>query len=151
MAHSVIILSFEDLTNYDLYAVLKLRSEVFVVEQNCVYSDLDDKDQRSLHLLMKEKGKLIGYARILPPGLSYDYPSIGRVVIHPEQRGRKLAHGLMTSCINFIYQEYDSKKIIISAQSYLKKFYTGLGFVQSGEEYLEDGIPHVKMIYTHGN
>ncbi len=141
---------FDDLTLQELYDILKLRSEVFVVEQNCVYQDLDDKDKYSHHVLGKNPiGKIEAYARLIPPGISYpDYSSIGRVVNCPQVRGTGEGKRLMYYSIEKILTLWPDAKIKISAQSHLDKFYSELGFTATGEEYLEDGIPHMAMIYN---
>ena len=146
--YEVKIKSFSELNLEELYQVLKLRSDVFVVEQNCVYSDMDNKDEDSFHCIISFNSKIIGYARILPSGLNYTYPSIGRVIIHSDFRGEKLGYKLMNSCMDFVIQKFNSQKIVISAQSHLSHFYANLGFNIEGEQYLEDGIPHVKMIFS---
>ena len=136
---------FNELSLQELYEVLQLRSEVFVVEQNCVYQDIDGKDGKALHLLGIYDGTVAAYSRLFAPGDYFDNASIGRVVISPQYRDRKWGHRLMTSAIEGIQQHYDTGKITISAQLYLKKFYEGHGFVQDGEQYLEDDIPHIRM------
>ena len=139
---------FDDLTPLELYQILQLRSLVFVVEQNCVYLDADDKDQRSTHLMISDQnGILLAYARLLPEGLSYNgYASIGRVVSHPEYRrfgwGRKIMEYALRECERL----YPGIPIKISAQSYLLQFYQSMGFQPIGAEYLEDNIPHTAMI-----
>ncbi len=139
---------FTELTVAELYCILQLRSEVFVVEQNCVYLDLDGKDINSLHLCGWLHKQLVAYCRILPPGESYEQPSIGRVVTNPAHR--KGGHGrqLMQRAIQKTYELYNSKQIKIGAQEYLFNFYNDLGFKQVGEPYLEDGIPHIYMLHT---
>jgi ElaA protein len=138
---------FSDLTTEELYKILQLRSEVFVVEQNCVYQDCDDKDQTAFHLTGWLDTKLVAYTRLLPAGISYhDAPAIGRVVTSPAARKQKLGKVLMTKSIEQIEILFGKCEIIISAQLYLKKFYESFSFQQTGEEYSEDGIPHIKMI-----
>ena len=140
--------SFQQLPVNSLYAVLKLRQEVFVVEQNCVYQDLDDIDQQSWHLLgvAKNSDKLLAYARLVPPGLKYSEPSIGRVVSSPAARRSGLGRQLMTEMIAHTAEQYPGAAIRISAQQYLEKFYASLGFKQVSEMYLEDDIPHIEML-----
>ncbi|WGK65833.1 GNAT family N-acetyltransferase [Croceiramulus getboli] len=138
-------LSFDALTTDQLYALLALRSEVFVVEQNCVYQDIDYKDQQALHVLAYKEGDLIGYTRVFPPQTYFKEASIGRVIIKKSARGRNLGHQLMQESIQLIENQYKTTQIKISAQTYLLEFYNRLGFQQRGEEYLEDGIPHVAM------
>ncbi len=137
--------TINDLSSRELLACFRLRSDVFVVEQNCVYPDIDDKDLEAHHLLLLDSGKLMGYCRILPPGLSYKEPSVGRVVVKPSERGKNLGRELMKQSIHQTRELYQNQDIVISAQRYLEKFYTGLGFESEGEGYDEDGIPHIKM------
>ena len=139
--------TFDALTAAEVYALLKLRSEVFVVEQNCVFLDMDDKDQMCHHLLGYKGDLLAAYTRIVPMGVSYpDYPSIGRVVTSPQARGGGLGKELMEESIQRLFLLYGEGPIKIGAQLYLKKFYESLGFVQCGDVYDEDGIDHIPMI-----
>jgi ElaA protein len=137
--------SFNELMPVELYAILQLRIEVFSVEQNCVYQDADGKDQHSFHLCGWDGKRLAAYCRLLPAGLSYDHPSIGRVVTSPDYR--KGGHGrlLMQNAITKSVKQFNDPVIIIGAQLYLKNFYESLGFVQISDTYLEDNIPHIKM------
>jgi ElaA protein len=137
--------SFEDLKVDELYQIMALRSEVFVVEQNCVYQDLDGKDQKSWHLLGSMEGSVVAYSRLLPQGISYSDASIGRVVTSPNKRRLGLGKTLMQESIASIEKLFKTKNIRISAQCYLLDFYQSLGFVAIGESYLEDGIPHQEM------
>lgn len=141
-----VLKSFNELTGAELYAILQLRNEVFVVEQNCVYQDADDKDLKSLHFCGWDADKLAAYTRILPPGISYPEASIGRVVTSPAYRLTGLGKLLMQKSIAHCTGLFGRKPIRIGAQVYLRKFYQSLGFVQSSGEYLEDGIPHIEMI-----
>ena len=141
-----IVKTFNQLTTNELYAILQLRSEVFVVEQDCVYQDLDFKDQKSLHVLGLKDDKIIAYTRIFKPGDYFKEASIGRVVVKESERKYGYGYDLMNTSINACQKEFNTKKITISAQVYLTKFYNNLGFKQVGEEYLEDGIPHIEMI-----
>lgn len=136
---------FNELSVSELYQTLQLRSEVFVVEQNCVYQDIDGKDTKALHLLGSYEGDIVVYARLFAPGDYFDNASIGRVVISQKYRDRKWGHSLMTAAIEAITENYNTSAITISAQLYLKKFYESHGFVQNGEQYLEDDIPHIRM------
>lgn len=136
---------FEALTPYELYAIMQLRNEVFVVEQNCVYQDADNKDPLSFHFTGWSADNLIAYTRILPPGISYENVSIGRVVTAPSVRGDGIGRELMLQSIRQVSILFGNVTIKIGAQLYLQKFYTSLGFVQSGEVYLEDGIEHIEM------
>jgi ElaA protein len=139
------IKSFEDLSVNELYDILRLRSEIFVVEQNCVYLDLDGKDKKGLHLLGEFEGKIVAYSRLFKPGISFDNASIGRVVVDANYRDRKWGHELMREAIAGIQSHFGESKITIGAQLYLKKFYESNGFVQTSEMYLEDDIPHIEM------
>ena len=141
-----ILKKFGELSNDELYAILRLRAEVFVVEQNCAFQDLDDKDQASYHLMGIEQGKLVAYTRLVPAGISYNIPSIGRVVTSPGSRGNGLGKLLMEKSIEVATQLFGKTPIKIGAQLYLRKFYSEFGFVQSSDVYLEDGIEHIEMI-----
>ena len=141
-------LKFNELSPFDLYELLKLRCQVFIVEQTCIYQDLDDKDQYAIHLVgTDEQQNLLTYARILPPGISYDECSIGRVIVAESLRGKGEGHRLMKASMDFISLTYGPTPVRISAQSHLEKFYISQGFNSTGKAYLEDGIPHVEMIY----
>jgi len=140
-----ILKEFIALSARELFEIYRLRSEVFVVEQNCVYRDIDDKDLSSLHVMLLNNQELIGYCRILPPGSSYKEPSIGRVAVIKTSRGNGSGKLLMKHSLNKTMELFDNQDIVISAQSYLRQFYTELGFTAEGEEYLEDDIPHIKM------
>lgn len=139
-------IAFEEFGLGQLYEVLRLRSQVFVVEQDCVYQDMDDKDALALHVLGYENGILAAYARIFKPGDYHKEAAIGRVVVHPEFRKEGLGILLMTAAIDSVKSNWGCTKIHISAQSHLRHFYEGVGFVWTGEAYLEDGIPHIAMI-----
>ncbi|HEV9037173.1 MAG TPA: GNAT family N-acetyltransferase [Puia sp.] len=139
---------FDQLTPHELYAVLRLRSEVFVVEQNCVFLDMDDKDQYCHHLLGWRGERLVGYSRIVPAGISYAESSIGRIVTSPAARRRGVGRELMVQSIDTLYSLYGKTDIRIGAQYYLLRFYESFGFVQKGEIYLEDGIEHIEMLLT---
>lgn len=142
---------YQDLEIDELYAMMALRAAVFVVEQNCVYQDLDYKDQKALHVMGWINGKLVAYTRLFGPGDYFDQASIGRVIVSMDERGHNYGHQIMSASINAITQHYKTDRIDISAQTYLEQFYTAHGFLPSGEEYLEDGIPHIKMIKTGNN
>jgi ElaA protein len=139
------IKSFENLSVNELYDILRLRSEIFVVEQNCVYLDLDGKDKLALHLFGEFEGKIVAYSRLFKAGVSFDNASIGRVVVGANYRDRKWGHDLMREAIAGIKTHFGESKITIGAQLYLKKFYESHGFIQSSEMYLEDNIPHIEM------
>jgi ElaA protein len=140
------IKKFNELTVNEMYVILQLRSEVFVVEQDCVFQDLDNKDQIAYHVLGLKDGKIIAYARIFDSEDYFLEPSIGRIIVKKEFRKFKYGYQLVLSSIQFIENNFKEKKILISAQAYLTKFYNSLGFIQEGESYLEDGIPHIKML-----
>ena len=137
---------FKDLTSQELYDILQLRSEVFVVEQDCVYQDIDSKDQKALHVIGYKNNRVVAYTRIFKPGDYFALASIGRVVVSKIERENKYGYDIMEASINVIKELFKENTIKISAQCYLKKFYSNLGFKQLGEEYLEDGIPHIAMI-----
>lgn len=141
-----VLKKFDELNPYELYAALQLRNEVFVVEQNCVFQDADDKDQQSYHHLGYDNSKLVAYTRLVPPGVAYAEPSIGRVVTSPSARSTGAGKELMRQSIKQAYALFGKKPLKIGAQLYLKKFYESFGFYQVGEGYLEDGIPHIYMI-----
>jgi ElaA protein len=136
---------FEDLSVHELYDILRLRSEIFVVEQNCVYLDLDGKDKVALHLYGEFEGKIVAHSRLFKPGISFENASIGRVVVDADYRDRKWGHDLIREAISAIKNHFGESKITIGAQLYLKKFYESHGFVQTSEMYLEDDIPHIEM------
>ena len=136
---------FEALSLNELYDLLKLRSEVFVVEQNCVYLDIDGKDQKALHLIGEYESQVVAYARLFEAGDYFDETSIGRVVVSTQYRDKKWGHELMQQAIAAIESYFNTTKITISAQLYLKKFYESHGFEAIGEVYMEDDIPHIRM------
>ena len=138
---------FDDLSIEELHALFALRSEVFVVEQNCVYQDLDGKDQLAYHVLGYKDSILTAYARVFKPGDYFKASSIGRVVVAKNQRQFKYGYDIMEASIKAIKTHFNVTEIKISAQCYLKNFYNNLEFFEIGEEYLEDGIPHIAMLY----
>ncbi|MCY1721767.1 GNAT family N-acetyltransferase [Prolixibacteraceae bacterium Z1-6] len=138
---------FSELTTTELYDILQLRAEIFVVEQDCVYNDLDDLDKDATHQFLKKNGKIVAYSRLLKPGTRFPDYSIGRVVIKETERGTGLGIQMMEEAKSFILNEWQAVKIKISAQKYLRKFYEDLGFKVVTEEYLEDGIPHFGMLF----
>jgi len=143
-----VIKNFSELSTEEIYNILKLRSEVFVVEQNCVYQDIDEKDKKATHLFIEKNNEIIAYTRIFKKGHYYEEnPSIGRVVVSKKERGKKLGKEIMLNSIEFIKKELEGRKIELSAQKYLDKFYKDLDFYSEGEDYLEDGIPHQRMFY----
>lgn len=137
---------FDELSLHQLYALLQLRIEVFIVEQACPFQDADGKDQGSYHLLGYDNGKLIAYTRLVPPGVIYTEASIGRVVASPAVRGSGAGKELMQESLNKVYALFGVGPVKIGAQLYLKKFYESFGFLQIGDVYLEDGIPHIYML-----
>lgn len=139
---------FNELSIQELYVILQLRSEVFVVEQDCVYQDLDNKDLDAYHVLGILDKEIVAYARIFKPGDYFLESSIGRIVVKKEFRKFQYGYKLVVNSIQFIENNFQQNTILISAQLYLTKFYNSLGFIQVGEEYLEDGIPHIKMLKT---
>ena len=137
---------FNDLTPVELYTILQLRSEVFVVEQTCPYLDPDGKDLHSHHLMCFVGEDLAAYSRLVFPGISYDEVSIGRVVTSPKYRRQDYGKLLMQRSIEEIERLYGNVPIRIGAQAYLKNFYAGFDFVDLNEPYMEDGIPHMIML-----
>ena len=140
---------YAKLTTDQLYTLLRLRAEVFVVEQNCPYQDLDDKDQHAVHVLgLTEDGRLAAYTRLLDKGISYpDYASIGRVITAPFARGQGLGRPLMEYSVSELFDRFGTQPLKISAQAHLQAYYNSVGFRTVTEEYLEDDIPHVGMVY----
>lgn len=143
---------YQELTLNEFHDIIALRINVFVVEQDCPYQDLDGKDKKSYHVICRDgKGDIVATARIVPPGISYDSPSIGRVVIDESIRGNGIGHDLMKKCVDYSLLEFGNGMITISAQKHLEKYYGSHDFSSTGKEYLEDGIPHVEMTYTPKN
>lgn len=141
-----VLKTFEELTPHELYAVLQLRSAVFVVEQTCVFQDIDNNDQGSYHLMGFSDKTLVAYTRLLPPGLTYEQASIGRVVTAPAARRYGLGKALMQQSLYEVLKKFGAGPIKIGAQLYLKKFYESFGFKQTGAMYVEDGIEHIYML-----
>ena len=137
---------FKELSTQELYDLLQLRSEVFVVEQNCVYQDIDGKDQEALHLLGYKNNVLVAYTRCFPPGVYFEEPAIGRVLVRRSERMNSYGHEIMKASIEALEQRFPGTSIKLSAQTYLQAFYESHGFQKSGEGYLEDGIPHIPML-----
>lgn len=140
--------SFDELTNQELYKILQLRTAVFVVEQHCIFQDMDDKDEVSEHLYASYNMNIVACSRIVPPGISYQELSIGRIVSAPEHRGLGIGKELLKRSIEAAYLTYGKQPIKIGAQFYLKQFYELFGFIQQSEIYLEDGIEHIHMILS---
>ena len=138
---------FDDLTLDELYGILKLRSEVFVVEQDCVYQDLDDKDQLSYHLFLENDGEAVAVSRIIPENVSYEEMSIGRVVVKENFRGQGLSKIMMKKAIDFIVDDLGKSKIRLPGQAYLVDFYEDLGFKKVSDMYMEDNIEHFEFLY----
>ena len=138
---------FNELDAVELYELLALRSDIVVVEQDCVYQDIDGKDHEALHVLGKKDGQIIAYARLLNKGVSYpDSVAIGRVAVANSYRGKKIGHEILRFCIRLIEERKPQEAIRISAQAHLEEFYKQHGFKKTGKPYLEDGIPHIGMI-----
>jgi ElaA protein len=140
--------SFNELSIHELYAILKARAKVFIVEQTCPYLDTDGKDQEAFHLFALKGEEIAAYARILPPGLAFKECSIGRVMTDPGERRSGAGRELMEKAIHKAFNEYNTTEIRIGAQLYLERFYTSLGFKKEGEVYLEDEIPHIEMMLS---
>jgi ElaA protein len=136
---------FNELSTAEIYSLLQLRAEVFVVEQNCVYQDIDGKDEKAIHVLGYFNDELVAYSRIFNKGYYFEEASIGRVVVSQKFRNKKFGHDLMQVSIEAIKEKFNEIKITISAQEYLKNFYESHGFIQTSEMYLEDDIPHIQM------
>ncbi len=137
---------FDALTPFHVYDILHLRSQIFVVEQKCIFEDADYKDQVSMHLMGYDNHQLIAYTRLVPPGEIYKEPSIGRVVTRASARGTGIGRALMQQSIDHLYTFFGKQNIKIGAQIYLKRFYESFGFIETGAVYLEDGIEHIHMV-----
>lgn len=137
---------FSELTTSELYDILRLRAEIFVVEQDCVYNDIDGHDKEAVHQFLIKDDEIVAYTRLLKPGNRFNNYSIGRVVVKESERGTGLGIQMMQEAKTYIRENWKADKIKISAQKYLRKFYEDLGFVIVTEEYLEDGIPHFGML-----
>ena len=140
------IKKFKELTLDELYDILQIRIDVFVVEQECPYPECDGFDKVAVHLFYQKNNKIVAYTRILPPDSRYKDPSIGRVIVNSGERGTGLGNKVMNESIRYIKDNYPGEKIKIQAQSYLEKFYSSIGFKKISDEYLEDNIPHIDMI-----
>jgi len=137
---------FEELSVKQLYEILKVRQEVFIVEQTCYYLDADGADEKALHLWAENEGVVVAYCRIFAPGIKYAESSIGRVLTHPKYRNLRLGKTLMKIALQIIRTRFKTDRVRISAQDYLLAFYIALGFESTGKSYLEDDIPHTEMI-----
>jgi len=142
----ITIKPFQTLTPTELYTLLKLRQDIFIIEQTCIYPDLDDKDQTAHHLMAFDGEQMVGCLRILARGVSYEEASIGRVVTSKDRRGEGIAKEMMLQALGFIQSELGETRVRISAQAYATPFYESVGFAVVSEEYLEDDIPHVEML-----
>lgn len=142
------IKTFLELTKEELYKILQLRNQVFVVEQNCVYQDIDTKDQKALHILGYKKNTIIAYARVFKPNHYFTQASIGRVVVAKNKRKNHYGHQIVEASIQTILKYFNTSTIKISAQKHLEKFYQTHNFTAVGKEYLEDDIPHIAMIFN---
>lgn len=140
------IKTFEEFTVPELYAVLKARIDVFVIEQNCPYPDLDNYDQKAIHIWAEENGDVLAYCRVFDKGIKYDETSLGRVLTTEKARGKSLGKLLIKYAVETIENRFHTSEIRISAQDYLLKFYGDFGFVDTGKKYLEDDIPHTEMV-----
>ena len=140
-----VIKKFSDLTLNELYGIMKLRVDIFVVEQNCPYGELDNKDMESIHIFYRENDEIIAYLRIIPKFLSYDSVSMGRICVKQEFRSRKLGREIVKDAINYIEKDMEEYIITIGAQEYLKDFYASFDFKPISDVYDEDGIKHLDM------
>lgn len=141
-----VVKKFNELTLYELYEIMQLRNEIFIVEQNCPYQDLDNKDFNATHILVYLDGKLVAYSRIFDVGITFKEASIGRVITHKKVRSSGIGKLLMEKSIETLYELYGKQNIRIGAQYYAIPFYKKFNFVTEGEVYLEDGIKHIEMI-----
>jgi ElaA protein len=142
----ITIKTFQELTTKELYDLIQLRVDVFCVEQNCVYQDLDGKDEKAIHIIGKKNNKIIAYTRVFKAGDYFKESSIGRVVVRKDERQHKYGYDIMKASIQAVKEYFNETTIKLSAQTYLRKFYNNLGFKEIGQEYLEDGIPHIAMV-----
>ena len=141
--------SFQELSLEEFHDIVALRIQIFIIEQNCPYQEVDGKDKFAHHLFFKnEMDEIIAVTRILPQGISYEEVAIGRVVVHEEYRGTGLGNQLMADSMNFVRDKYGDVPVRLSAQKHLENYYGNHGFKSTGKEYLEDGIPHVEMLYN---
>lgn len=137
---------FDELSTTELYEILRLRSEVFVVEQDCVYQDVDNKDMKALHIIGKSEGKIVAYARCFKPGDYFEEAAIGRVIVDYNHRKHGYGHEITDAAILAIKERFDTERIKLSGQTYLVIFYESHGFKTVGDRYMEDGIPHIAMV-----
>ena len=144
--NTIQVKTFNDLSAQELYNILQLRSEIFVVEQNCVYQDLDGKDEKALHVIGSKNNQVVAYARIFNAGDYFKEASIGRIAVKDSERKYGYGQDIVKASIKAVADKFGETTIHLSAQSYLKKFYSSFGFKEVGEEYLEDDIPHIGMV-----
>lgn len=142
----IVVKTFQELTIDELHDLMQLRSEVFVVEQDCVYQDIDGKDRKALHVIGQKEGKVVAYTRCFEPGYYFEEAAIGRVVVDQNYRKDGYGHDIIRASKAAIKEHYDTGKIKLSAQTYLVKFYGSHQFKAIGDEYLEDGIMHIAMV-----
>ena len=141
--------SFQELSLEEFHDIIALRIQIFIIEQNCPYQEVDGKDKLAHHLFFKnEMDEIIAVTRILPQGISYNEVAIGRVVVHENYRGTGLGNQLMAQSMKFVRDKYGEVPVRLSAQKHLENYYGNHGFKSTGKEYLEDGIPHVEMLYN---
>ncbi len=138
--------AFNELSTNELYAILKARVDVFVIEQTCPYPEIDNFDQRAVHLFLEEGNEVVAYSRLFPSGVKYEDASLGRVLVAKSHRGNGLAKDLLKEALIVLREEWGEQSIKIQAQEYLIHFYGSFGFQPISEVYLEDGIPHVDMV-----
>lgn len=146
MEYQIITKAFNELSAAELYQIMRLRIEVFIIEQACIYQDADQKDLHCHHLMLIKDGELAAYARILPSGLSFAEVSIGRVITSPKVRGTGAGKILMNATLEKSREIYGNVAIRIGAQTYAKAFYAALGFEETAVAFMEDGIPHIEMV-----
>ncbi|GEL78611.1 GNAT family N-acetyltransferase [Tenuibacillus multivorans] len=140
--------SFYELSNDELYDILKLRVDVFVVEQNCPYPEIDDFDREARHFFYQKDGQILAYCRMIPPGVKFKEASIGRVITHPSERRTGIGSLMLQEAMDFIDENWENCDVKIEAQAHLQAFYSQCGFETISDEFLEDGIPHVEMLYS---
>ncbi len=141
--------AFSKLSSTHIYDVLRLRQQVFVIEQNCIYDDIDNSDQKALHLLLYDKNELAGYLRIFEPGVKFKDTTIGRIVVSKKFRGRDIGKKIINHGIELAFQQFPSSSIRIEAQNALSNYYSKYGFISEGEVYVVDGIDHIQMVLKY--
>lgn len=138
---------FEEINGRELYEILQLRVNVFIVEQDCPYPEIDDNDFEAIHITCRDEQGIAAYSRLLPGGVKYETPSIGRVIVREDQRGTGLGHVLMEHAIREVLKQWEPSEIFLQAQTHLESFYKQHGFKAISGPYNDDGIPHIDMIY----